>query len=480
MRTKEIQMHQEHLTADVLVVGAGPAGLTAAAMLGRLGVQALVVERRPELSGLPRATGISTRSMEIFRSFGLEDEIRAGGVEVDLGLLSVHSLDRADEGTLIRTGFPSVEQAALISPTSPACVPQDHLEPVLLEHVQALGVPTALGTELASIEESAGGVRATVRDVATGAARVVEARYAVAADGARSRVRTALDIPAHGPDGLGEAASALFRAPLWPVVGERRYFGYDINHPDAPGILLPAGRGDRWLYGVLWQTGEDDAAAFDEDRFARRIRVAAGAPALPISFERIGSFEFAVKLAERFRHGPVFLAGDAAHRVTPRGGTGMNSAIHDGYDLGWKLGWVLRGWASPSLLDSYEPERRPVVAHNGARSADREAALRGVDRAIHADLGGRMTHLRLQTPNGPLSTIDLLGPGLTVFAEPGGSWTRPDFTTGSVPFSTHEVDPIAARALGIRPGGALVVRPDGTPAALTATPAAAEEVAAAA
>jgi putative polyketide hydroxylase len=472
---------QNRNSVDVLVVGAGPAGLTAAAVLGRLGIDCLVVERRPALSGLPRATGITTRSMEIFRSFGLEDEIRAGGVDVDMRMLSCRTLREVGDGVAVDIGVPTREQAAVISPTFPACVPQDHLEPVLLDHVRAIGVAAELGVELVGVEPSAGGVRATVREVATGAMREIEAGYVIAADGAHSRVRTEVGIPMHGPDGLGEAASALFHAPLWPVAGQHRHVLYDIDHPDAAGVLLPAGRGDRWLYGVLWQPGEDDAAAFDEERFTRRIRVAAGVPDLPISFERIGSFVFAAKLAERFREGRIFLVGDAAHRVTPRGGTGMNSAVHDGYDLGWKLGWVLRGWAPDGLLDTYEVERRPVVEHNAARSADRESSMRGADRALHADIGGRMPHLRVQTPEGPASTLDLLGPGLTVFTGPGGGrWERPSgVATGTVPVTVRPVDAITARALGIRAGGALVVRPDGATAS-PAAPTDAEEVPAAA
>jgi 2-polyprenyl-6-methoxyphenol hydroxylase-like FAD-dependent oxidoreductase len=469
---------QQHYEVDVLVVGAGPAGLTAAAMLGRLGVKCVVAERRPELSGLPRATGVSTRSMEIFRSFGIEDEILAGGVDVAMQMLSTRTLAEAGDGVAVPMGFPTREQAAVISPTGPACVPQDHIEPVLMAHARSLGVTVELGLELVGIEPCAGGVRAIVRTGATGALSQVRARYAIAADGAHSRVRTALGIAVHGPDGLGEAASALFRAPLWAVAGEHRYGIYDIREAGVAGVLLPAGRGDRWLYGVLWQTGEDDAASFDDERFTRQIRAAAGVPDLPIEIERTGSFEFAAKLAERFREGPVFLAGDAAHRVTPRGGTGMNSAIHDGYDLGWKLGWVLRGWAPEALLDSYEPERRPVVEHNAARSADREASLQGADRALHADLGGRMPHLRVHGPDGPVSTLDLLGLGLTVFTGPdGGRWQVPEaVATDRVPVTTHRVDGIAARALGIPAGGALVVRPDGAPA----EPAARAEVSAAA
>ena len=106
----------------------------------------------------------------------------------------------------------------------------------------------------------------------------------------------------------------------------------------------------------------------------------------------------------------MFLIGDAAHRVTPRGGTGLNTAIRDGFDLGWKLAWVLRGWAHERLLDTYERERRPVAEFNAARSADPTASLRAADE-LRADLGGRIPHLWLPARRRRVSTLDLLGTG---------------------------------------------------------------------
>ena len=130
------------------------------------------------------------------------------------------------------------------------------------------------------------------------------------------------------------------------------------------------------------------------------IREAAGDPTLEPDIERVAAVPFGIDVAERLRDGSVFLIGDAAHRVTPRGATGMNTAIRDGFDLGWKLAWVMRGWAGDALLDSYEAERRPVAEHNAARSADPSGSIRSVTEELRADLGGRIAHLWLPGEDG--------------------------------------------------------------------------------
>ena len=152
--------------------------------------------------------------------------------------------------------------------------------------------------------------------------------------------------------------------------------------------------------------------------------------------------------------------------MTPRGGNGMNTAIHDGHDLGWKLAWVLRGWAGPALLDSYEAERRPVAEHNTARSADPEGTVQDVAEATHADIGGRIAHVWLRSSAGRRSTLDLLGDGLTLFTGPRrAAWEAAAAAVSRpMPLVVYGLDPIVARALGIRGAGALLVRPDGTPA----------------
>jgi 2-polyprenyl-6-methoxyphenol hydroxylase-like FAD-dependent oxidoreductase len=218
------------------------------------------------------------------------------------------TLAGADGGVPIEVGLPTRAQAALISPTAPACVPQDHLEPVLLEHLRSLpGTSVHLQTDVVGVEERGDGVEVVLRDLASGELRTVRARYLVAADGAHSAIRRALGIAMRGMDGLGHAVTAIFHAPLWQVVGEHRYGIYSVNHPDGAGTFLPAGRGDRWYYGT-W-VDPQDAGDYTPERFVRRIRAGAGIADLDVAIERTGAFSFAAQLADRFRSGSTFLVG---------------------------------------------------------------------------------------------------------------------------------------------------------------------------
>jgi putative polyketide hydroxylase len=293
--------------------------------------------------------------------------------------------------------------------------------------------------------------------------RVVSARYVIGADGAHSVVRSALGIEMDGPGAVDTpSVSAAFTAPLWDLVGEPRYGLYPIVHPEVSSVFVPSGRGDDWVFGVAVDLMERQ----DEAEMTRLIRIAAGVPDLEPRIHRITTFSFAAEIADRFAERSGFLIGDAAHRVTPRGGTAMNTAIADGHDLGWKLGWVLNGWGGEDLLDTYEAERRPVASHNLERSVDERGSYRDTIDEIHVDLGGRIAHLWVETENGRISTLDLVGDGLTLFTaqdtEPPPEASAS--ADGSAPVTVRRLPAVTARALGIAPGGWLLVRPSGVPA----------------
>jgi len=275
-----------------------------------------------------------------------------------------------------------------------------------------------------------------------------------------------------GPDHLAEHLTVLFQAPLGAVVGERRYGIYFIQHPEGAGVLVPSGAGDRWLYGRRWRPERERLEDYTEARLTGLLRAATGVPDLRPRVLAMGAFSFAAQVAERYRAGNAFLVGDAAHRMTPRGAMGMNTAIGDGHDLGWKLAWVLRGWAGPELLDSYEAERRPLGRRRTARSAA-DGPEPGGAEWLAEDLGGRVAHAWLRRDGRRVSTLDLLGPGLTLFTGPDvAAWEAAAATEDApAPLAVQPLDGAAAAAVGTGGQGAALVRPDGQVAARWPAPA---------
>ena len=471
------------MTQDILVVGAGPAGLTTAISAVRNGARVLVVERHPGTSIFPRATGISTRTMEIFRTWGLGDPIRAAELAVQPAC-SVSPTLREALPVGLPLGFPTDPRAVLAqSPTLPACAPQDHIEPVLLDHVRALGGEVRFGVELVDLDARTEGVRATVRDRATGERTRVEARFVVGADGPRGDVRRALGIGVTRLGMIGEYVNVIFRADLDPVIGERRYGLYAITHPDAGGVLLPVGDG-RWCYARQWfpERGESPADLTPE-RCAELIRAAVGVPDLEVRVLARLPFTMAAELADSFRAGNGFLVGDAAHRMTPVGGVGMNTAIAAGHNLGWKLAWVARGRAGAALLDSYTEERRPVGEYRARRSLQMggppEVDPLGADLGVRyassvlaetagdPQPGGRAPHAWVTVDGRRRSTLDLFDGRLTLLVgRRGAAWrAAADRLRGDLPLTVlglgRELGDGPLRGYGLDPDGAVLVRPDG-------------------
>jgi hypothetical protein len=276
-----------------------------------------------------------------------------------------------------------------------------------------------------------------------------------------------------------------------------------------PTVIVPSGADDRFVLGVPLPPDMDEAAiaaAFPPERCIALVREAAGIPDLEVELLATNSFAFGAQVAARARDGRVFLVGDAVHRMTPRGGRGMNTAIADAFDLGWKLAWVCRGLADPALLDSYEVERGPLGRRNvalsmvpgGGGSEDGLAEDLGwvarsaiiVDDGADADgtapsdepgpfrpdarPGARAPHAWLSIGNTRVSTLDLFGRGLVLLtAGTGARWREAaaEVELASEPELPlrvrvvgrwmRDLDGTFAEAYGLQEGGAVLVRPDG-------------------
>ncbi|MEU9336666.1 FAD-dependent monooxygenase [Streptomyces sp. NPDC048290] len=358
------------LDLPVLVIGAGPAGMATALVLGRLGTPCLLAERRAAVGVLPRATGVRIRTMELFRAWGIDQEVARGGFPVRDGgeFTWVHSIagERFGGVSMAELEDGPVRRAA--TPMEVLFCPQDRVEPVLLRHLRTSPhVDVRLATEVTSLEPEAEGAVAVLENRLTGAVTRVRARYVVAADGAGSPTRTALGVGLAGPDARADFVNIDFRADLRPYVGDHPAVLHWVLNSRASGTLAARDGRYQWYFGVL-AGGATPVDPSDPDSCVQVIRDAIGVPDLDVEIEGARPWRMDAKVAEVWRTGDVFLVGDAAHRFPPTGGFGLNSSIQDGHNLAWKLHAVHSGWAGPALLDTYEAERRPVAEFNAAQS----------------------------------------------------------------------------------------------------------------
>jgi 2-polyprenyl-6-methoxyphenol hydroxylase-like FAD-dependent oxidoreductase len=340
----------------VLIVGGSLNGLTMAVLLGQLGVEVMLIERHPATTVQYKFSGISPRSMEIYRTAGLEDAIRrhATGDQKKGEIARARNLSDPDVQFIGKAW--SVEDG--LSATTAATCDQDILEPILRAQAERFGAVIHFHTELLSFEQDGECVRALVHSRDTGREKEVIAQYLIGADGSRSMVRQALGIALDGPGVLQDWMNLIFDTDLAPVLRGRPLTSCFVT--DVNGSIVP--RSDRWLLAVQFapDRGErpDD---FDEDRVAALVRKAAGHQEVAVKLFDVREWQVSASIAEQFKKGRVFLIGDAAHTIPPTGGFGGNTGIHDAHNLAWKLALVLQGHADAGLLDSYDAERRHVA-----------------------------------------------------------------------------------------------------------------------
>jgi putative polyketide hydroxylase len=355
---------------DVVVIGAGPVGLSTALQLGRLGVATRVFERRARLSVHPKAGGIHARTLEIFRRWGVADEIRAVGHGDDArsgGTTGFSWITRLNGFELGRVEFgASAEdraQWALYSPEGPGFCGQDLYEPILYrEAARQKSVRIEFGKRAQVKDQHGNVVVVDVIDEAMGRTEgTIRARYVVAADGVRSPTRQALNITETAEPPFGDQISVLFDADLEKQRAGRDHILFWVINPETQGVFW--WQANRWSYNFEAAPGED-AESYTHERCRDLIRKAVGDETVEIDIVNILRWKHEQAVTDVWRSGRVFFVGDSAHRFPPAGGFGMNTGVQDSVNLVWKIGLVLRGLAGDALLDSYEAERKPVAELN--------------------------------------------------------------------------------------------------------------------
>jgi 2-polyprenyl-6-methoxyphenol hydroxylase-like FAD-dependent oxidoreductase len=386
------------LDTQVIIVGAGPVGLTLAIDLSRRGVRCILLEQKPAPQFLPKMERCNARTMEIYRRMGLAQKIRDAGFPRDCPM-DVFIVTSLVEPPLLQLPYPSVAKAqAEIAACRDASMPlepyqlisQYTLEPLLKAVADDMpNVDVRYGCEFISFEQDAAGVRARIK-TADGATVELSALYLAGCDGGSSAVRRQLGIKLQGEANLMQFRQALFRCDdLFDriPIGKGRH--YHVADAKATFLIVQ----DSTKHFTLHATAESDAEM--ATLFEQTV-------AMPVQYEMlsVGQWRQNLLLADNYGQGRVFLAGDAVHLVIPTGGLGMNSGVGDAADLSWKLTATLQGWGGPRLLASYETERRQIGAHN-------VEASRQASRGRRAWRAAYRPNLREPTPEGAETRANL-------------------------------------------------------------------------
>jgi 2-polyprenyl-6-methoxyphenol hydroxylase-like FAD-dependent oxidoreductase len=359
-------MGHDLMDTQVIIVGAGPVGLTLAVDLGLRGVRCTLLEKKSEPQFLPKMERCNARSMEMFRRIGLADEIRTAGLTTD-SVMDVYIILTMTEAPLLHLKYPSVDMARDqirgindgSTPLEPyQLISQYTLEPVLKRVAERIpAVTVRYGTELMEFEEDGPSVIATIRS-SDGKPEKISAAYLVGCDGGNSLVRKQLGIPLRGEANLAKFRQGLYRC-------DELYDRLPLG--EGPGRGRHYLVADEWASFLIMQDSKRywtlHAAVDSDEEMKHRFEQTIGAP---VQYEMVycGEWRQNLLLADRYRAGRVFLAGDAVHLVIPAGGLGMNTGVGDAFDLSWKLAATLDGWGGPALLESYEIERRQVGERN--------------------------------------------------------------------------------------------------------------------
>ncbi|AZL60046.1 2,4-dichlorophenol 6-monooxygenase [Tabrizicola piscis] len=355
---------------EVLIIGSGPSGSSAAALLARYGIKTLLVNKYGWTAPTPRAHITNQRTMEVIRDLGLEDEAKKYGVSNDLmGENTICASLAGEEFGRIKTWGTDVRRRAdydEASPTSMCDLPQNLLEPIFVRSSALDGGKVRFDTEYLSHEQDSSGVTATLRDRLTGQTFEVRAKYMIGCDGANSKVLEDLDLPLEGEMGKSGSINMLFEADLSKFVAHRPSVLYWVIQPGSDigglgiGVVRMVRPWNKWL--AIWGYDVEKGPPELNEAFATKIvHKLIGDDSVPVRIEGTSTWTVNDMYATHLQKGRVFCAGDAIHRHPPTNGLGSNTSIQDSFNLCWKIAMVLRGQADERLLETYSVERAPVA-----------------------------------------------------------------------------------------------------------------------
>src|SRR6201991_31349 len=365
------------VNADVVVVGTGRGGARASALLATYGVSTITVSKYGWTSRPPRSHITNQRTMEVLRDLGLEDQAVALASPRELmGQNTYCTAVAGIELGRVRTWGTEPYRRAdhdLASPTRMCDLPQNLLEPILVDAAARRGARVRFDTEYVGHVQDDDGVTVTVADRLTGAQYDIRARYLIGADGANSKVLTDLGLPVEGQMGVSGSLNIVFEADLSPWVAHRPSVLYWVIAPGSDrgglgiGVVRMVRPWHKWLAIWNYDVAEGPPALSDEEA-AGIVEMLVGVPDLDVTIEATSAWTVNNAYATQLSDRRGFCLGDAVHRHPPTNGLGSNVSIGDAYNLAWKLAHVLRGQADPSLLDSYDDERAPVAKQTVTRA----------------------------------------------------------------------------------------------------------------
>jgi len=362
----------------IVIVGAGPTGLTLAILLRLKGLEPIVVEHNDGLEKLPQAHVVNARTMEIFDEIGVAEACEQATTFSALGPIRwCESVAGRQLGELsfeaIINGRSDLSHRRVLN------LAQNIVEPILYERLIALGGEVRFGHSVTDVRQDQDCVTVVATDRA-GNVEELRCDWLIGCDGASSSVRRAVGIEMEGPPSLARFMTVYFKADLSGLVNGDLGALFWIVGKSARGSIISFDGNSTYAY--LVPIGDLPISDFSEEMALNVLRKAIGDNDLPLELIGLSNWNMSAQVAERYREGAVLLAGDACHRFPPTGGLGMNTGIQDAHNLAWKLAAVISGHAPATLLDSYETERRPIARRNTDQSVGNLMKLRSIDEAL--------------------------------------------------------------------------------------------------